>query len=53
MKKKEAEELLDNAFEKGKKLLQFWHDRKLDQIRLKSANIRRFEESKQAWRKHI
>ena len=46
MKKQEAADLLDIAYKYGKQLIQFWHEKKLEHIRLKTANLRRLEKAK-------
>ena len=40
-------ELLEDAYDKAKKLIVMWNDYKMQQIRLESANLRRIEESRQ------
>lgn len=48
MQKEEIESLLDKAYGLGKQLLQYWHERKMEHIRLQSANMRHIEELKSA-----
>ena len=46
MEKDETMSVLDQAYEYGKKLINFWHEKRLEQIRLETANLRRIEEYK-------
>lgn len=46
MEKETIMQALDEAFTYGKKLLNMWHEKKLEQIRLETANLRRIEEYK-------
>jgi leucyl aminopeptidase (aminopeptidase T) len=47
MLKEELMECVDKAYEYGKKLIVMWNDYSMQQIRLKSANDKRIEESRQ------
>lgn len=46
LKQNDIMQIVDLCYDYGKKLLQTWHDHKMDQIRLQTANIRRIEEYK-------
>ena len=47
MLKKELMECIDQLYDYGKKLLSSWNDYGMQQIRLRSANERKLEESRQ------
>lgn len=46
MEQNETMSVLDQAFDYGKKLINFWHEKKMEQIRLETANLRHIEEYK-------
>ncbi len=46
MEKQDLKEFLDRALEHGKELIKIWHEKKLEQIRLETANLRKIEEYK-------
>lgn len=47
MLKEELMACIDQAYDYGKKLIVLWNDYGMQQIRLKSANLRKIEESRQ------
>lgn len=47
MKKEEMLVCIDQAYQYGKKLISIWNDMSMQQIRLRSANEKRIEDSRQ------